>query len=96
MGIDELLKAQRQAILEIAAQHGASNVWVFGSVARGEARPDSDVDLLVSFAGRHSLLDRIAIKQDLEDLLGRPVDVVTEKSLRPAIRVRVLHEAKPL
>jgi uncharacterized protein len=96
MGIEELLKNQREDILRIAAQHGAHNVRVFGSVARGEARPDSDVDLLVELESGRSLLDLGGLLMDLQTLLGRDVDVVTDKGLRDRIRARVLQEAKPL
>jgi predicted nucleotidyltransferase len=87
---------KREAILRIAAQHGAGNVRVFGSVARGEAGPTSDVDLLITLEPGRSLLDLIAIKQDLEDLLGRPVDVMTEAALSPYIRDDVLKAAVDL
>jgi uncharacterized protein len=96
MGIDELLKEQREDILRIAAQHGAHNVRVFGSVARGNARPDSDVDLLVELEAGRSLLDLGGLLMDLQTLLGREVDVVTDNGLRDRIRARVLQEAKPL
>jgi predicted nucleotidyltransferase len=96
MGIEELLKDRREDILLIAAQHGAHNVRVFGSVARGEARPDSDVDLLVEMEAGRSLLDLGGLLMDLQTLLGREVDVVTDKGLRDRIRARVLREARPL
>jgi predicted nucleotidyltransferase len=96
MGIDELLKDRREDILRIAAQHGAHNVRVFGSVARGEARSDSDVDLLVELESGRSLLDLGGLLMDLQTLLGREVDVVTDQGLRDRIRARVLQEAKPL
>jgi predicted nucleotidyltransferase len=96
MGVDELLKDRREDILRIAAQHGAHNVRVFGSVARGEARPDSDVDLLVDMEAGRSLFDLGGLLMDLQALLGREVDVVTDKGLRDRIRARVLREAKPL
>jgi len=96
MGIEELLKDRREEILRIAAQHGAHNVRVFGSVARGEARPDSDVDLLVEMEAGRSLLDLGGLLMDLQALLGREVDVVTDKGLRDRIRARVLQEARPL
>jgi hypothetical protein len=96
MGIEELLKDRREDILRIAAQHGAHNVRVFGSVARGEARPDSDVDLLVEMEAGRSLLDLGGLLMDLQALLGREVDVVTDKGLRDRIRTRVLQEARPL
>lgn len=80
-------------VLQIARQHGAISVRVFGSWARGEQREDSDLDLLVELEQHRSLLDLVAIKQDLEDLLHRPVDVVTERALSPYLRERVLAEA---
>lgn len=96
MGVDELLSAKREDILRIAAQHGAHNVRVFGSVGRGDARSDSDVDLLVELEPGRSLLDLGGLLMDLQDLLGREVDVVTDKGLRDRIRARVLKEAVPL
>lgn len=96
MNIGELLKEKREDILRIATQHGASKVRIFGSVARGEARPDSDVDFLVELEPGRSLLDRVALIQDLEDLLGTKVDVATDKGLRDRVRDRILNEAVPL
>ena len=96
MGADELIKAKRADILRLATQHGARNVRVFGSVARGEAGPDSDIDVLVEFEPGRTLLDRIGLMQDLEDLLGRKVDVVTEKALHRMIRQQVLEQAVQL
>lgn len=84
------------AVLRIAQQHGATRVRVFGSWARGEQKAGSDLDLLVELDPKRSLLDLVAIKQDLEDLLSCPVDVVTERSLSPYLRERVLAEARPL
>ena len=96
MGIGELLGAMRQEILATATRHGASNVRVFGSVARGEAGPDSDVDFLVDFCPGASLLDHVALLQDLEGLLGRRVDIVSARALHWYIKDRVLAEAVPL
>ncbi|MEW5988546.1 MAG: nucleotidyltransferase family protein [Chloroflexota bacterium] len=90
---DRTLKEMRAEILRITAGYGAHNVRVFGSLARGEGRPDSDLDLLVRLEPGRSLLDLIAIKQDLEDLLGCGVDVVTEAAFSPYIRDQVLNEA---
>jgi predicted nucleotidyltransferase len=96
MAVDELLRARRDDILTIASRHGARNVRVFGSVARGEAGPDSDIDILVDVEPGRSLLDLGALLIDLEELLGCSVDVVTESGLRPRIRQRVMKEAVPL
>ena len=96
MGISELLKTKRAEILKTAAQYGARNVRVFGSVARGEADEKSDVDFLVELEPGRSLFDRAALLVELEQLLGHRVDVITERGLRPRIRERVLREAVPL
>jgi predicted nucleotidyltransferase len=93
MGIDELLKEKREEILAIAAKHGAYNVRVFGSVARGEATDRSDVDFLVEIEQGRTLFDRIALIQELEDFLGRKVDVAKPENLHRYIRDRVLQEA---
>lgn len=93
MGIKELLLPFREEILKITAKYGAYNVRVFGSVARGEARPDSDVDFLVELEAGRNLLDRIALMQDLEELLNRKVDVAKPSNLHELIRERVLNEA---
>jgi predicted nucleotidyltransferase len=89
----DLLKSKRQQILDIAGKHGASNVRVFGSVARGEADTASDVDFVVELDAERSLLDLGGLVSDLEELLGCRVDVVTEGGLRPRVRERVLGEA---
>ncbi len=96
MVTDSGILAHRDQILRIAEQYGASNVRIFGSVARGEAQPDSDLDLLVDLEPGRSLLDHIALIQDLEDLLHRKVDVVESQALHARIRNRVLAEAIPL
>lgn len=93
MKIDELLKSKRHEILAIAARHGAHNLRVFGSVARGEAGPESDLDILVEMQPGKSLLDHVALMQELEDLLQRKVDVVSERALHWYIRDKVLAEA---
>jgi len=95
MTIDDL-RARREEILRIAAKHGAHNVRIFGSVARGDAREDSDVDVLVNLERGRSLFDHAALIVELEDLLGRRVDVATERALRMRIRDGVLREAVPL
>ena len=90
------LSDRRKDILDLARRHGARNLRLFGSEARGDARPDSDIDLLVDMEDGRSLLDLIGLGQDLEDLLGRHVDVVTASSLHPRIRENVLADARPL
>lgn len=92
----ELIRAKRDEILRIAAKHGARNVRLFGSVARGEARPESDVDFLIDAGPVTSSWFPAGLIVDLQDLLGRPVEVVTENGLNPLIRERVLEEAVPL
>ena len=91
-----LLEESREEILRIATRYGARNVRVFGSVARGEEGPDSDVDFLVQFDADRSLLDHVGLVQELEDLLGRKVQVTTEDALHWYIRDRVLEQAVPL
>jgi predicted nucleotidyltransferase len=94
--LEELLKAKREEILEVCARYGARQVRVFGSVARGEADEQSDIDFLVELEPGRALLDLGGLQYDLEQLLGRRVDVVTERGLKPRIRERVLREAVPL
>jgi len=96
MGISEVLGPVREEILRVAAAHGARNVRVFGSVARGDARADSDVDLLVEFQSQPSLMGHVRFALDLERVLGRKVDVVTERELRASKRERALREAVAL
>lgn len=96
MSINEILRLKRSQILHLAAKHGARNIRVFGSVARGEAREDSDIDFLVELETGRSLLDHAALWRELEDLLGRKVDVVEPEGLHWYIRDRILHEAIPL
>jgi predicted nucleotidyltransferase len=92
----ESLVPYRQKILDAAARRGAKNVRVFGSVARGDDRADSDVDLLVDVEAGRTLLDVIGLEQDLEELLGRRVEVLTEKGLSPYLQQRILAEATSL
>ena len=96
MGIGDLLKAKRGAILRIAEQCGIQNVRIFGSVARQEATAASDVDLLVSVQKGRNLLDLIAFAQDVEELLGCNVDVVAEGGISPYLADRIYAEARPL
>lgn len=95
MRFDEF-QNKRETILQIARQHGATNVRVFGSISRGDADADNDVDFLVDLEQGRSLFDLGGLLMDLQEFLGCPVDVVTEKGLRPRIRERVLREAMPL
>jgi predicted nucleotidyltransferase len=92
----DLLKEKRGQILRLAARHGARNLRVFGSVARGEAGPTSDVDFLVEMEPGRSLFDLGGLLMDLEALLGCRVDLVTERGLKERIRDRVLQEAVPI
>lgn len=96
MGLKEILQEKRQEILAIAAKHGAYNVRIFGSVARGQADEASDVDILVDAGPRRTPFFPGGLVVDLEALLDRKVDVVTEKGLRARIKDRVLKEAIPL
>ena len=91
-----VLGDKRGDVLRIVARHGAGKARVFGSAARGDAGPDSDVDILIDLDPGRSLLDIVAIKQDLEDLLGCRVDVVTEAAISPYVRDHVLEEAVSL
>jgi len=93
---DQLVKEKRGEILRIASRHGARDVRVFGSVARGEADRESDMDFLVELEAGRSLLDLGGLQVDLESLLGRRVDVVTVRGLKTRIRERVLREAMPV
>ena len=96
MELDELVISRREEILRLAAKHGAHNVRIFGSAARGDAGPESDVDLLVDAGPATTAFFPAGLRVDLEDLLGRKVDVVTERALHWYIRDRILKEAKPL
>lgn len=96
MRLDRLVEERREEILRIASAHGARNVRVFGSVARGEAGERSDIDFLVEFEPGQSLLDHSGLVNDLEELLGCKVDVVTESGLYWLLRRRILKEAQPL
>jgi len=96
MSISQLLQSKRSQIIQIAARHGAQNVRVFGSVVRGDARPDSDIDFLVDMEGGRSLLDLVKLSQDLEELLHRKVDVLTDGGLSPHLEQHIHAEAVPL
>lgn len=96
MDATEVLTSKREQVLSIARRHGAHHVRVFGSVARGDSGPLSDIDFLVEMEPGRSLLDLGGLVTDLQELLGRHVDVVTERGLKARIRTRVLKEAIPL
>jgi predicted nucleotidyltransferase len=96
MTLEELVKDKRAAILAIAAKHGVQRVRVFGSFARGDAREDSDLDLLIEAGPRTPPWFPGELLIELEEELGRKVDVAEESTLHPHIRDRVLHEAIPL
>ena len=89
----DLVRSKRSEILALAERHGARDLALFGSVARGEADETSDLDLLVSFDEGRSLFDHVGLQQDLEDLLGIRVDVVSRAALSPYIREALLREA---
>jgi uncharacterized protein len=96
MTLDQLLREKRDDIKRIAVRHGAYNIRVFGSVARGEAGPESDIDILIDVGPTTSSWFPAGLILDLEDLLGRRVEVITEKALNPELRDHVLREAIPL
>ena len=93
---DEFLKSKRAEILDLATKRGIRNLRVFGSFARGQAGPDSDVDLLVDVEPGRTYLDLGALLLDLQDLLGRKVELVTERALHASIKAQILQEAVPL
>jgi predicted nucleotidyltransferase len=96
MGIAEIIQDKKQQILALAAKHGASNIRVFGSVANGTADQDSDIDFLVDLEQDRSLFDLGGLLMDLQQLLNRSVDVVTENGLHWYIKDRILSEGKPI
>jgi hypothetical protein len=96
LSLDNLRHEQRATILDLARRHGARSIRVYGSVARGQATEQSDLDLLVEWEPDRSLLDVVGLKQDLEDLLSVTVDIGSERGLHWFIRDQVLREAVPL
>ncbi len=96
MGISEIIGNKREEVLALAARYGASNVRIFGSVARGTADTDSDIDFLVDMEKGRSLLDLGGLLMELRKLFGRDVDVITVAGLRSRIRARVLDRAVKL
>ncbi|HUD60037.1 MAG TPA: nucleotidyltransferase family protein [Acetobacteraceae bacterium] len=96
MALRDDLQFRRDALHQIAARHGASNLRLFGSVARGEERPDSDVDLLIDLAEDRGFGDYLALAEELETLLHRKVDLVLARSLSPHFRPYIEADATPL
>jgi predicted nucleotidyltransferase len=96
MRLEEQLREKRDEIFRLCARHGARNVRVFGSVARGAADEQSDIDLVLEFEPDRSLLDHAALWLELQELPGWKVDVVSDRGIKLRIRERVLQEAIPL
>jgi predicted nucleotidyltransferase len=96
MNIKQLLREKRDEIRTIAAKHGVCSIRIFGSAVRGEAGPDSDIDFLIDVGPTTSSWFPAGLVLDLEEVLGRRVEIVTEKALNPYIRDHVLREAIPL
>jgi uncharacterized protein len=91
--IPDTVRGNRETIIRLAEKHGATRVRLIGSVARGEARPDSDVDFLVTWGQETSLVDHAALMLELESLLGRKIDIASDGWLKPAIRESVFRDA---
>jgi hypothetical protein len=96
--MDDLIREKREAILQLASQYGASNVRIFGSVARGEARPNSDIDILISAADHMSMFDLVGLWLDLQRTLNRPVSLITDDPdpRHERLLKRALQDAIPL
>lgn len=92
----QLIEQHRDAILRIAAKYGARNVRVFGSIIRGDATDTSDIDILIDLDSNRSLLDHVGLKQELEELLDRNVDIVVEGGISPYLEEQIHSEAVPL
>ena len=95
-GIQDILGEKREAILQLAARYGTSNIRVFGSLARGEARPDSDVDLLVSFPEDKSIFDLVGLWMEMKTLIGRDVSLIADTIDDKQFLKRALKDAVPL
>lgn len=94
--IREILSLKKDEILKIAEKYGAHNIRIFGSAARGDDRPESDIDMLVELEENKNLLDQVGLMQELEELLGRRVDIVEPCALHWYVKDRILSEARPL
>jgi len=94
--IREIIHEKREAIMRVAEKHGAPQVWLIGSVARGEARSDSDVDLPVAWDQESSLLDQAVFMLELESMLGQKVDIASDGWVKPSIQLSVYRDATPL
>lgn len=94
--IKRTVQAHRAELLRLAQEHGATNVRLFGSVARGDARETSDVDVLVTMGRGRTLTDLAALKREFAETLRRPVDVVASSGMSPYLRKKILKEARPL
>jgi predicted nucleotidyltransferase len=96
LGVEDIIGNHRGAILKLVAEYGASNVQIFGSVARGEVTPESDVNVLVSFPPDRNIFDLIGLWLDLKDLLGREMDLSTDGSFKEYVRSSALRDVVPL
>jgi predicted nucleotidyltransferase len=96
MSLRDEIQRQRDVVLRIAGRYGATNLWLFGSVARGEERPDSDVDLLIDLGQERGFGDYLGLAEELEALLHRRVDLVLSRSLSPHFRPSIEAEARPV
>jgi predicted nucleotidyltransferase len=96
MTLEELRLTKKKEILRLAARYGATNVRIFGSLARSASSPSSDIDILVDLDPSRSLMDLGGLMMDLQEALHMPVDIATVRMLRPKIRERALAEAVPL
>jgi len=88
----DLIKEIKGVLVEVLKKYEVKRAAFFGSIVRGEATEDSDIDLLIEFEGRKSLLDLVGLKLELQELLGREVDIITYKSLHPLLKERILNE----
>ncbi len=90
------IEEMEKTLIKVLKKHGVKRAALFGSIVRGEATEDSDIDLLIEFEGKKSLLDLVGLKLELEELLKRKVDVVTYKSLHPLLREKILSEQEKI